>query len=526
MSGRLRWIVALVLVLPISATLLALHLMLVSTLWGLANLAWGVGQQSPSAISRGLTGVSATLTVAGRTTSAWAAVVPGDSGVSTVGAGLSAAGGAAAAAAPQVPTLLGFEGTSRYLVAALNDAELFGSGGAPLDLAVVEVDRARARMVASGSVGNFNPNNQPYAWPVTGGLPWYREGAKYPFANSNYHPDFPISGKNMTSAWNALGQPQVTGVITADVSAVAAMLGVIGPVQTEGYGEVSADTVIRLVLVDAYREHPIELPGEMEQRQRNNSELRAALVDELSNPLTAVRAVAALWGTFPARHVQAYFADPGLQSICVAAGAQAALATQPGDVLGVFTQSGVSKLAVFQRRTITREVDIATDGSASVVQTVRFANDVPPGLAGDPTTHSGYLALIFRQRVAFRIPESATDAAIEVTGARALVGAESTGPFPDDVGAQVLWQGQDIPPREASSTTVAYRLPPGTFGTDGRLAYQLVANPQAMVKPVELQVTVTFPQAPKGARGWKVSDNTATWSGTLDQTLHLNLEGP
>ena len=413
------------------------------------------------------------------------------------------------------------------MVSALNDAELFGSGGAPLDLAIIEVDRGTVRVVESGSAGQFNPLNAPYAWPVTGSEPWYRPGREYPFANSNFHPDFRISGTNMVSAWGALGQFPVDGVLTVDVTAVATVLRAIGPLDTEGYGRLTGDNVIRRVLVDSYRELPVELPGAMEERQRRNSEFRSALIARMSEPVTAIRALVALWSAVPARHVQSHMADPDWQAVVTAAGAQASLATEPGDLLGVFIQSGVSKLAVFQIRRIVSDVEVRGDGSADVRQTVSFVNDVPVGLTGDQDAHKGYLALIFRQRAAFRMPANAMGTVIEVAGARPLVAEGETGPFPDEVGGAVLWQGQDIRPGQTSTTTVRYTLPAGTFGTEGRLTYHLTANPQAMVHPASLEVNVRFlGGSAQSAEGWQVADGLATWRGTLDRTLSLRVTGP
>lgn len=526
-SGRIRIVTLLFLAAPLVLTVWILLLAGSSGLWGVGNLAWGLQRQSAASISRGLSANSLAFGAAGRLASVWGVVLPGAGRLTDIGAELTNAGRVAGLAAPVAPQVLGFERPARYMVSALNDAELFGSGGAPLDLAIVEVDRARARVVESGSVGQFNPENAPYGWPVTGSEPWYRAGKKYPFANANFHPEFPISGQNLVTAWSALGQPHVDGVVTVDVAAVAAVLRVIGPLHTEGYGEVTGESVIRKVLVDAYRELPVEVAGAMAQRQRDNSELRSALITQMEDPFTAVRALAALWSTIPARHVQAYVLDPAGQKVVVAAGAQASLATAPGDILGVFIQSGVSKLAIFQKRTIVSEVSVHEDGSASVRQRVTFANEVPEGLAGDADAHEGYLALTFRQRAAFRIPATSIDANIIVDGSRALVGEDRTGPFPDDVGAAVLWQGQDIPPRESSTTTVRYTLPAGTFGRGGQLTYHLTANPQAMVVPATLQLTVRFDSgAPQPADGWQVSDQGATWQGTLDQTLFLGIAGP
>jgi hypothetical protein len=446
--------------------------------------------------------------------------------VAEAGDTLGALSRAGLALAPALPQAMGEDGPAGYLLCALNDAELFGSGGAPLDVAMFAVDRGVASQVTSGSVaGELNPDNEPYAWPVKGGAPWYRKGREYPFANSNLHPNFPFSGANIRSAWVALDQPDVIGVLTVDMSAVAELLRVTGPMDSGEYGHLSADNVVYKVLVEAYRRYPEDQPGAKEHRRAMNAQLRADLINHLTTPSAMLKAMAALEPLFAARHIQAYMTVPGMQEAVVALGADGTLATPAGDISGVFLQSGVSKLAVFQRRHITHEVLVGADGSAEVTQTVTATNAVPEGLPGDPTTHSGYLALIFRQRVAYRLPAAATDP--EVTQSDdALVPPERQGPYDDQAGAQVMWVGQDIPPGRTSRVRIRYRLPAGTFGTGDRLNYRLTANPQAMVLPVELEVRVRFAQGvPRAGHGWEVAQGQATWRGVLNRTVALTLSG-
>lgn len=226
---------------------------------------------------------------------------------------------------------------------------------------------------------------------------------------------------------------------------------------------------------------------------------------------------------FAARHIQVFATVPQIQEAAVALGADGSLATPAGDITGVFLQSGVSKLAVFQRRTIRHEVVVEPDGSAKVSQTVVSTNAVPEGLPGDPTTHTGYLALIFRQRVAYRFPDVATHPEVSQSD-RALIPASRQGPYEDQSGAQVMWLGQDIPPGGTSKVVLRYRLPAGTFGSRNRLRYRLTANPQAMATPVDLQVRVRFAgTSPRSRDGWAVTDGEAVWRGVLNRTVELEL---
>ena len=519
------------LALPALAVINATLVAVCATFWlgvlSAATLGYAWKAQSVPALSSSVSTAARAAGVLSVPLRAWGALPPLAS-VGNLGGDLAALSDLGQKTAEVLPRALGEDRPIRYLVSSLNDAELFASGGAPLDLLVLEFDRGRPSIEASGSVaGEFNPNNVAYPWARSGGLPWYKPGALYPFANSNFHPDFGFSGPNMLSAWAGLGQPPAEGVITLDMVAIAAALRASGPITSGEYGIVTGDNVISKVLVDAYRRWPEEQSGAREFRRRQNELLRANLIQHLRDPVRAWRALRAVAETIPGRHVQAHMADARLQDVVEAAGAQATLATAPGDLLGVFVQSGVSKLAIFQECTISRAVKIAADGSAKVEQVATFANNVPDELEGDPQSHRGYLALVFRQRVAFRIPDEAQNARVAVTGARPLVGPLRTGPYPDEVGGRVLWQGQDIPPGLRGRTIVNYELPPGTFTSATGLNYYLTANPQASVQPVALRLTVEFPSDTRifEQDDWSVTGSKAAWTGSLDRSLSLSVVG-
>ena len=143
---------------------------------------------------------------------------------------------------PGLAEALGADGPRRYLVSALNDAEVFGSGGAPLSALVVQADKGTFRVDESGQLeSKLSPDNPSIVWEHEGGPPWYRQGKRYPFVNSNFHPDFGIASVDMRRAWAALGYPEVDGVITVDMSALASMLAWTGAVTSPGFGRIDAE---------------------------------------------------------------------------------------------------------------------------------------------------------------------------------------------------------------------------------------------------------------------------------------------
>jgi hypothetical protein len=429
--------------------------------------------------------------------------------------------GAAEIAMPDLAEALGSEEPKRYLVAALNDAEMFGSGGAPLSAFVVQADKGSLSVPISGQLeSKLSPNNPPIEWKHEGGPPWYREGKRYPFVNSNFHPDFTTASVDMRRAWAALGYPEVDGVITVDLAALASMLAWTGAVDSPGFGQVSSETLLRTVLVDAYRQ--FNSPEGVIERHARNEQLTTAVVAHLTEPLNLMSAMRGTMDAIPPRHIQASFDAPALQGAVDALAAGGELSRGSGDLIAVHSQSAPNKLSVFQDRRITQDVQLTAGGGATVRRSVSFTNAVPEGLEGDPTTYAGYLALRARMRVAYRLPLAATDTRITTGNSVSLVPVARTGPFPDEQGGQVLWQGHETDPGDTTTVVMEYSLPDGTFepGT-----YEVHADPQALAHPVEL--TVTVQPAPgttlAAAAGWTEAGTGLSWSGALDRPLHLTV---
>lgn len=429
---------------------------------------------------------------------------------------------AAEIAWPDLPQALGADGARRYLVCALNDAESFGSGGAPLSAFMVEAVRGSLSVPVSGQLeSKLSPDNPPIRWRHAGGPPWYREGKEYPFVNSNFHPDFRTAAEDMRRAWAALGYPEVEGVVTIDVSALASILEWTGGIDTPGYGRITHENLVRTILVDAYREFDSE-QGVLERHARNDA-LVSSMLEHLTSPLALIPAMRGTMDAIPPRHVQASFRDATLQAAVDEIGATGALAEAPGDLIGAYSQSGPNKLTVFQERTIVQRVALQADGGATVRRTITFANDVPDDLEGDPTTYRGYTALLARIRVAHRIPLTATDLRISTGTAIGLVKPAQVGPYPDDRGGQVLWQGQDIPPGTATTVEITYRLPAGTFAPG---SYEVRADPQALPRTVALSVHVAAPGGEDlpDTDGWtRNPEGELVWTGQLDRPLTLRV---
>lgn len=502
--------------------------------WGVYNLTRVANGGDATAAEPAARGIGGAASAAGDAAGVWSTLLawnPVTNGVANrldrVSNSLSKVGLASSAAAPALPEALGANGPKRYLVCALNDAELYASGGAPLHVTMIEMDHGRFSTPVSGTTGvSISPGWPSLSWDKVGGLPWYDPGGQYSFGQTTYQPNFPFAAQNIMRAWEVQKYPKLDGVITLDMAAVANILRETGPIDTEGYGHLTAENVRRKILIDAYRQFPYNVPGANEKRRTFNDALMSKLTDVVTDPSNARGVAAGIAASIPERHLQAYMVSPELQRSVVDLQADGALATPAGDILGVFLQSYIAKVSVFQTRTIRRDVTIAVDGSAKVTQVVINTNAVPADVPGDRTTDFEYLALIQSQWVAYRLPGNATAATVETSGAP-RVPPDKTGPYHDGSGGQVMWQGTSLAPGASEQVMLTYRLPPGTFGAGDTRSYRLTTNPQAFSSPVRLEVHVTFEGKPAGNgqanSPWTSAGGAHIWRGDLDGTLELRV---
>lgn len=429
-------------------------------------------------------------------------------------AGLRGGLDAVATAAPSLPAALGFDGPRTYLLAILNSAELRASGGPPLAVAVLRFDRGRLTVVARGQTGVvFMPGNPKVEYEAADGTVRFDR-----FVNATADADYRIAGIDLARSWEASTSIPVDGVITVDAVALAEVLNATGPIEVEGYGEVTGDNFVQTVLVDAYE----RFAGAQEDRQQVNTQMIDELAARLVRGDSTLPVLRALGGTSPARHVQAWFADETLNDTVADSSLAGAVADvdDGADRVAVFTQNvNGSKVDVFQQRSIAHDVALAADGSADVSQSIAIGNDTPPTRRSDRRTYyrTGWSHNVYR----IYLPDAATDVSVTLPpGTEGAVRSTST---PDPKGRHFATVDAWIKPQGSLIIDVDYRLPAGTFTDAAGLTYRLLADPQALVRPATLTVRVTVP----GGRSldaeppWQVSGDTAVWSGALTQPLRL-----
>ena len=421
--------------------------------------------------------------------------------------------------APVLPDALGADGPRRYLVAIGNQAEMRASFGAPLSLVMIEFDEGRISIPVRGQTSTelFPPLNRPVEWFGPAVNPFFPGNTRErPFVVSNTHPNLMFSAQEMAGAWEAGGYPRVDGIFAIDLTAIAAVLEATGPIDSPTYGQVDGERLSQLLLIDAYQEFGQE---EAVLRQQANQELLDDLLTTLLSGEDLITVAQAIASTAPGRHFQMWMRDAGIQSLAINTGVAGVVADPGiGDWAAVYSQNGnQSKVDVFQRRNILKQVFLREDGSAQINQVVIVTNDTPADRPEGPPERIGYETSWVKNAYMIYAPREATRRQITYPGDFAVRsfkghtrGQLGAGWVDDGSGYPMIRVVGWTPPGGESAITLSYEMPAGSF-VAGQLPgdseatevdvleYRVQAEPQALLVDQTLTVQV-YPPA-----GWTIA---------------------
>ncbi len=440
--------------------------------------------------------------------------------------------------APVLPNALGADGIKRYLIAIGNQAEMRASGGAPLSLIMIEFEDGRISIPLKGQTSTqlFPPINAKVNWFGPALNPFFAQNPRdNPFVVTNMHPNFIYSAREMVNAWSGNwdgpSYPEVDGVVTLDLTAIAAVLDATGPVQSEVYGTVTGDQIGQILLVDAYANFGQD---DAQQRQDANQELLDTLLTRVLSGSDLVPAAKAVAETAPGRHFQLWMKESRLEQLALQAGA-AGVVSDPGtgDWSAMYTQNGnQSKVDVFQQRNVLVTANLEADGSARVTQQLTLNNATPPDRPDSPPKRVGYETMWLKSAYILYIPDAARDYNTSYPSGftvRPFKGHNQLGKgwVDDGFGHRMIRLVGWTPPGGQSAVSISYTLPAGTFSTSdsGELKYQILSEPQSLFIPSTLTLQVTGPQgfSPVKQAGMKINDGTATLSAVQSGPVNATI---
>lgn len=282
-----------------------------------------------------------------------------------------------------IPSMLGADGTRRYLLVTPTPAEARGSGGVIGNYGEISTDNGRFALDRFGRNAELNSNGVPFGERTLDAPPdfiarYARFGASRIWQNANMSPDFPASAQSMAGLYPQSGGRPVDGVISVDPIALAAFLNIVGPVTVPSWPDpITSANAARVLMFEAY----IVKGGGTTDRYQLLADVAQAVWGKLSttslpNPKVLIDALAP---AVRARHLQVWMRAPAEEEYLTSIG----LAGNVPDVLGdnfglVMNNNSAGKIEYFLDRNVSYDavIDPANETVASTV-TARFRNGAP-----------------------------------------------------------------------------------------------------------------------------------------------------
>ncbi|MEO5854205.1 MAG: DUF4012 domain-containing protein [Nocardioides sp.] len=396
-----------------------------------------------------------------------------------------------------LPTTFGSEREMKYLVAVLNPAELRYSGGANTALATVRIADGVATFRDIGNLERAPGTSRALYWKKVPGNPFHQRG-KTRIQNATWAPDWSTSGEELLRAWAKVTKEEFDGMVAIDVPAIASLVEVTGPIDVPDVGTVD-HTNLTQTLIGSYDRF-----NDIAKRRALNRSLIPIFRDRLFAGGQFVEKFQSLGRSAAARHFAVYLRDEKAQALVEDLGADGDLSDTEHDYLGVFSQNtNIAKSDYWLQRSLSSDVLLRKDGSAQVELTVTVANSAPPYAQAGEDPRTGYFTRWSESAVAVFLPRGVKEATVRRDG-------QTLTPFVDtSAGRPFLYQNFVFAPRTTRTMTVTYDVPRAAeVRGDGGLVYRLDADPQGMVTPESLAVSVRFP------RGYVVRDRPTGWVRT------------
>ena len=394
-----------------------------------------------------------------------------------------------------LPTLFGADGDRTYLLALLNPSEQRFSGGAALTIVPMEVSGGKL------TIGDARDTTDPDLfrvgrWDKVEGNPFH--DGKLRISTATFAPDWSVSGEEVLRGWERRTGQQTDGLVAVDVVALADMLRITGPVETELYGTLDSSNFTQKLVGD-YDTYP-----DSEARKGLNRSIVPVFADRLFEPGQGLEKIESIRNSARGRHFALWMRDTDVQAAVADIGLAGDLSDTDHDYLAVFNQNtNASKADYWQKRTVTSDVQLREDGSAEVEMTISVYNDSPPYGAnqefGDNrggstrTRWNGMTLGVF-------LPHD-----VKISSAAADGRSVGTDSF-DYYGRPYKLFRLTLPPQTTKVATLTYVVPDAGRAADGDLTYQLDLTPQGMVVPQAVSVSVQWP------KGYKVGALPEGWA--------------
>jgi hypothetical protein len=431
---------------------------------------------------------------------------------------------AAAAVAEALPRFLGADGPRRYFVGAQNPAELRGTGGLIGSYSVVEADGGRLRFEPFRDVLRLNPEGTPDIEPPNADFAEIYEPyqSTHNWSNVNMTPDVPSAATAIERLYEAVEGEAVDGTILADPIALAHLLRAVGPVDVPGTDvALDADTVVPFVTNEAYSAFT-DAPTRKRILGVVAGEVLARFFSgSLTDPVVAGDALvdAAAGG-----HLLLHAVDPRVQAALDRAGLTGSLAAPDGDFLGVVVNNaGGNKIDFYAERTLRYEVDLRPEGFAVSRMEATFVNRAPT--SGQPAYVIGpHPFTSARAGESLMLVSTYCAPGCTITS---FDGANQGAARREELRHPVVLAGLSVASGATAELDAGWTVPGTWSGDEYGGTYRLTVRGQPTIRPTRLEVSVGVPEGmtiTSTVPGMEVVNGRATWSGTVEDELTLEVE--
>lgn len=362
-------------------------------------------------------------------------------------------------------------GPTHLLLLGANNAEMRNGSGMFLSAAELDIVNGTITVGSVQATSDLVLQTDAVAPIGSYGTVWSAFLANADFRNLGVSPRFDTTAALAARMWQARTGQAVDGVMSVDIDALHALLGVAGPVSAGGR-RVGAADVVQFLMHDQY----VGLAGtdvDAAARHEQLGEIARAALDTFQHGGFASGALAAALPAMVAgRHLMMWSSQPALERAWQAAGVAG---TVRADTLLLAVQNmGVNKLDRFL--SVSTDVSIAPSGTGTAVRvTAHLVNSVG---AGQPAYIAGKGAggeppYTYRAYVTLSMPVSAS--ALRVDGADTAAASGADGPI------RTVAVLRDVAPGQLIDVVFTFRL----TGVHGHLQVESAARvPAATVRVI------------------------------------------
>jgi hypothetical protein len=331
--------------------------------------------------------------------------------------------------------------------------------------------------------------------------------------SSTFSPWWSVSGEELLRGYQqAFPGTRYAGVVAIDLQGLARLFSITGPIDLPSFGQITAANQVH-TLGGSYGNF-----NSIAERHRLNEELVPAFRQKFFEGGKMSTKVKSLASSAQGRHFITYFRNPHVERRFRNLGFSGDLSTTKHDYIGVFSQNlNGSKTDYWQHRAVSSTVHLLPSGKAQIHLHVGVTNGAPAYVGPVPDPQFGYTTRYLETRIGVFLPRHAAVLSASLNGKP----WEPVVHLPDVVGVRnrKYVEGQMmLNSGQTQTLDVSYEADQAAQLSGSAMTYYLDVDPQDLVTPETLRVTVVWP---KGYRldgalpsGWKATSTGATYSGS------------